>query len=543
MAGFHPRPLLLLAALAVVWFALLGARDLIEPDEGRYAEIPREMLASGDWITPRLDGFKYFEKPPLQYWLTAAGYALFGVNTTTARLWPALLGFLGAALAGGLARRIHGPAAGWPAFVITLSSALYTAMGHILTLDMAVSVFLFAGVACLVLAQQARGRPESRRWMWLGWAALAAATLSKGLIGIVLPGGAVVLYSLWQRDWALWRHLELPRGLLLLLALGAPWFVLVSLRNPDFAWFFFVREHLERYTTNIHERGEPIWYFLPVLVVGTLPWSGPVLRALVRPGFPWWPAGGGFSAERFLWVFAAVVFVFFSLGDSKLPPYLLPMLPALAVLASRPLAGGPTASLPLAALALAAAWAVLAFIAPRFPTELIDATRIAAFTKWFYGAAACTALAGVALLPRLRGPASLRLGAAAVLLLAAFQLAAWGYRVADPSRTSRNLAEAILAEQPGAAVVYAVGDYYPQSLPFYLQRTVVLVGITGELQMGIDAEPARWIGSLDEFAWRWYSEPRAFAVLNQASLIWAQEHHLPMRQIAQNARLVVVSRR
>ena len=543
MAGIHPRTLLLLAVLAAAWFALLGARDLIEPDEGRYAEIPREMLASGDWITPRLDGFKYFEKPPLQYWLTAAGYALFGVNTTTARLWPALLGFLGAALAGGLAWRMHGPAAGWPAFVVTLTSVLYTALGHILTLDMAVSVLLFAGVACLVLAQQARGRPASRRWMWLGWAALAAATLSKGLIGIALPGAAVLLYSLWQRDWALWRHLELPRGLLLLLALTAPWFIVVSLRHAEFAGFFFVREHIERYTTNIHQRGEPFWYFLPVLALGTLPWSGPVLSALARPGFSWRPAEGGFSAERFLWVYAAVVLVFFSLGDSKLLPYILPMFPALAVLASRNLAAGPTASAPFAALAQALAWAALAYVAPRFPSELIDATRIAAYTKWFYGAAACTALAGVALLPRWRGPASLRLGTAAVLLLAAFQLAAWGYRVADPLRTSRNLAEAILAEQPGAAVVYVVGDYYPQSLPFYLQRTVVLVGITGEMRMGIAAEPSRWIGSLDEFAARWVDAPRAFAVFNQASLEWARRRDLPMREIGQNARLVVVSRR
>jgi 4-amino-4-deoxy-L-arabinose transferase-like glycosyltransferase len=539
----NPRLLALLAALLLVWFALLGSRDLLEADEGRYAEIPREMLASGDWITPRLDGFQYFEKPPLQYWLTAAGFALFGVGTATARLWPALLGLGGAALAGWLGARLYGRRAGGYAFAILLSSFLYVAMGHILTLDMAVSVFLFAGLACLVRAQtQREDWSRGRRWMWLGWAALAAATLTKGLIGVVLPGGAVLLYSLWQRDWALWRRLELVRGVALLLALTAPWFVAVSLRNPGFAWFFFVREHVERYTTDIHLRSEPDWFFIPVYLIGTLPWTGAMVMALVRPGFAWRRGGGGFSAERFLWVAGAVVFVFFSLGDSKLPPYLLPMLPPLAVLAGRRLAEAGDPFLPLMALGAAAALAYFGWAAPQFANELISAQRLAAYRGWFYAAAGAMALA--ALLGVRAGPqAWLRLGGVALLSLLAFQLVAWGYRVNEPSRSSRVLAEAILAQPERDAPVYAVGDYYPQSLPFYLGRTVQLVGISGELEPGIRAEPQRWIASLDEFARRWDAEPRAFAVLNESSYAWARAHGLPMRPLARNARLVLVSRR
>jgi 4-amino-4-deoxy-L-arabinose transferase-like glycosyltransferase len=536
------RTLLLIAALAIAWFALLGGRDLVEPDEGRYAEIPREMLASGDWLTPRLNGFKYFEKPPLQYWLTAAGYAVLGVGTGSARLWPALLGLLGAGVAALLAARLYGPAAGLRALLVLLTSLLYLAMGHILTLDMAVSVFLFAGVACLVLAQ--RGRAEwsrARRWMWLGWAALAAATLSKGLIGVVLPGMAVLLYSAWQRDWALWRHLELGRGLALLLALTAPWFVAVSVHNPGFAWFFFVHEHLQRYTTDVHQRGEPLWYFVPVLLLGTLPWCGALLRVLLRPGFPWRRGAGGFSAERFLWVFAVVTFVFFSAGDSKLPPYILPMLPALAVLAAPRLAAQRERAMPVLALLMAGALAALAWAGPRFANQEISAQRIAAYMPWFYAAAA--AYAGAALCAwRAEPQAWLRQGAAALALLAGLQLCAWGYRVAEPSRSSRTLAEAILAEQPGDAPVYAV-EAYPQTLPFYLGRTVLPVGEKGEMAMGIAMEPARWIATREEFARRWLAEPRAFAVLRLRDLAWARAQALPMRELARNGWLVVVSRR
>jgi len=537
----------LLAALVVVWFALLGSRDLIEPDEGRYAEIPREMLATGDWLTPRLDGFKYFEKPPLQYWLTALGYAAFGVSNATARLWPALLGLLGAAAAGGLAHRLYGPPAGLHAFAVLLTSLLYSALGHILSLDMAVSVFLFLGVASLVLAQQGRGRPGAHRWMWLGWAALAAATLSKGLIGIVLPGGAVLLYSLWQRDWALWRHLELGKGLLILLGLTAPWFVLVSLHNPEFAWFFFVREHLQRYTTEVHSRSEPFWYFAPVLLLGTLPWSGAMLRALLQPGFAWRPArpaGGaspGFSPERFLWVYAALVFVFFSLGDSKLAPYILPMLPALAVLAARRLARAPDRALPWLALGCAVGLAVLAWWAPRYRSDLLTPERLAAYAIWFYLAAGAMALAALCAW-RARPHALLRLGATTVLVLAALQLIAWGYRVTEPARSSRGLAEAIGAERPGDAPVYAVGDYFPHSLPFYLERTVTVVGFTGELELGIRAEPERWIASLEAFAERWRAEPRAYAVLTLSAYEALQRSGVPLRELGRNARLVAVSR-
>src|SRR6185295_8789244 len=168
-----------------------------------------------------------------------------------------------------------------------------------------------------------------RRWMLAGWAACALAVLSKGLIGVVLPAATVALYVLVRRDWALLRRLELARGTALFLVIAAPWFVAVSLRNAEFVHFFFVQEHFQRFTTTMHHRVHPAWYFIPVLAGGVAPFL-----CVIAAG--WWAAlrrpGPGFSPPLFLALWALVVFVFFSASGSKLPGYIVPLVPALALL-------------------------------------------------------------------------------------------------------------------------------------------------------------------------------------------------------------------
>src|SRR2546423_14326121 len=143
-AYFRNRLLALLAAFSLLWFCNLGYRHLVKPDEGRYAEIPREMVASGDWLTPRLNGYKYFEKPPLQYWVTAAAFTAFGKNEWAARLWTGLTGFLGVLLVFWAGKRLFAPPAGLFGAAVAASCALYVAIGHILTLDMALTFFMSA---------------------------------------------------------------------------------------------------------------------------------------------------------------------------------------------------------------------------------------------------------------------------------------------------------------------------------------------------------------------------------------------------------------
>src|SRR5712691_3837058 len=322
---------LLLAVFTAGWFCNLGYRHLFKPDEGRYAEIPREMAASGDWLTPRLNGFKYFEKPALQYWATAAAFGAFGQNEWAARLWPGLAGFFGVLLVFWTGNRLFGPPIGLYGALVAASSAMYVLIGHFLSLDMALAFFMSASVFAIALAQRDEsGDDERRRWMLLAWAAAALAVLSKGLVGIVLPAGAVVLYVLIERDRERWARLHLLPGGLLFLAITAPWFVAVSLANPEFFRFFFIHEHVERFLTREHDRYEPAWYFVPVLLLGIVPWIVSLFPAL-------WSAwarspGARFQPRRFLFLWCAVVFAFFSASSSKLGSYILPMFPALALL-------------------------------------------------------------------------------------------------------------------------------------------------------------------------------------------------------------------
>jgi len=533
--------LLVTVIVAIIWFSLLGYRDLIDPDEGRYAEIPREMVASGDWLTPRLNGFKYFEKPALQYWATAAGFSLFGESNLTARLWPALLGFLGALWAGYLGLRLYGKTAGFYAFVMTVSGLLYVSLGHMLSLDMALSVFVAIGVGSLALAQSRREDPAwLRRWMLVGWASLALAMLTKGLIALVLPAGTVLLYSVWQRDWVLWKHLHIAKGLLLFLLLAAPWFIAVSLANPEFAQFFFIHEHFERYTSEVHDRIEPWWYFIPVFMAGVLPWTAVTLQSLYRPLVQ---AGTrtvtGFDAERFLLVFTVFVLAFFSLGQSKLASYILPAMPMVAVLAGRQIAAegyrkaDAWSLLLLAVVLLASAWQ-----APRFASDATPAAMFVAYRPWFIAASVLLAIAALAGF-RARPTRPVHVATIGILVLLAFQLLTWGFQCLSGSRSSRDLAMAIQATVPDGTVVFAVATY-PHSLPFYLQHTITLVSKRDEMKMGINLEPERWVATTEEFLDQWQSHEQAIAVFRTKSFDHYRKHLGPVRVIYSGLRRTAV---
>jgi 4-amino-4-deoxy-L-arabinose transferase-like glycosyltransferase len=224
-----------LAVLAVIWFGNIESRKLIKPDEGRYAEVPREMVASGDWLTPRLNGIKYFEKPPLQYWATATAYSAFGLHHWTARLWSALTGLLGIFVIWFTGRRLYGEPAGILSALVAASSVHYVALAHMNTLDMGLTFFMGFSLCTFLLAQrQDVPLKERKLWMALSWAATAAGILSKGPVALILPGLTILVYSLVQRDCRVWLRLDPLPGVLLMAAITAPWFVWVSAVNPEF---------------------------------------------------------------------------------------------------------------------------------------------------------------------------------------------------------------------------------------------------------------------------------------------------------------------
>ena len=532
-----------------IWFLLLGYRDLIEPDEGRYAEIAREMLNSGNWITPRLNGYKYFEKPPLQYWGSAISMALLGETNAAARVWCSGLGFIGALWVGFVGNRLYGRSAGYFAFLFLISTVLYVGLGHANSLDMGVSVLLAIAIGALTLAQSVRDLPtQERNWMLLAWAALAGATLSKGLIGLVLPGGAVVLYSLWQRDWALWRHLHIGKGLLLYLLIAAPWFVAISQANPEFLHFFFIHEHFERYTSDVHGRTKSNWYFFAVFAIGAIPWLFSSLNGLIKPSFSWRAEAGKFEASRLLWVYAVFVFFFFSISHSKLPGYILPMFPALALLVGENMV---KRKYFIADGIVAIVLAIIAFILFIWKVDEIKISKIGQlvshlmlFRPWIMATTALIGIAGVfALL--LRQHKNLAISVFALCTLLGVQMLSWGYQSISELRSSRVMAEAIQSyigdNSPDGVAIYDV-NRYDQSLPYYLGRTINLVGYMGELEFGINQEPQKWLNEAD-FTLLWLNSAQAISVLNQATYELWQQQKIPMHTIYQNSRYIAVARR
>src|SRR5262245_22324068 len=535
---------LLLVLLAAAWLASLGARPLYKPDEARYGEIARAMAQSGDWVTPRLNGFKYFEKPPLQYWASAAALKLFGEHDWTIRLWTGLAALFGVALTFHATRLLFGPAAGALAAAVLVGCPLYVMLGQVSTLDMGLTVLLSAAVFAFALAQSADGERRRRRWMLWAWAACALAVLSKGLIGIVLPAATVALYALLRRDWTLLRRLELARGSALFLAISAPWFVAVSLRNPEFAHFFFVQEHWQRFTTTMHHRAHPAWYFLPILVGGVAPFLLAVLPAWARAARGLRSAS--FSPELFLGLWALVVFCFFSLSGSKLPPYILPMFPALAALTGAYLADKPRKGLLTAqGLLIAAAGIALGLGAGTLGPLLARHTGLEAFADAFLPWLAWSAVALVAsgALGVAAASAGLRNAAVAYIAggtLAAVLFAGIGHRVFAPAYSVSEMVATAVPAGTGQASVYAV-ETYDHTMPWSLRRTVTMVGYKDELAVPISWEPERFLPNLGAFRRAWAAEREAyafFAVRDYDAL--RNELALPMEEIARGPRYVLV---
>ena len=240
--------------VASAWFGSLELRGLFVPDEGRYAEIPREMLATGDWITPRLNDLKYFEKPPLQYWMTAVSFRLFGEDEWTARLPAAMAGFFAMLMVGYTGYRLWGARTGALAAAMLVGSWAYFLAGQYLTLDMTLSACLTFALCSFLLAQSEKRVARMNAWMVAAWLAAALAVLSKGLIGAVLPAMTLFAYIVLRRETTLLRRLNPLVGTALFLLVALPWFVAVQLRNPEFFHFFFIHEHFQRFAESGHNR-------------------------------------------------------------------------------------------------------------------------------------------------------------------------------------------------------------------------------------------------------------------------------------------------
>jgi 4-amino-4-deoxy-L-arabinose transferase-like glycosyltransferase len=536
----------LLLVFCLLWFYALGARTLVPTDEGRYAEMAREMVTTNDWVTPRLNGTKYFYKPPLQYWMNALTFKAFGLGEWQARLWTGLCGLLGIGLAWWTGRKLYGERVGVMAAVVLASSFYWAALAHVNTLDMGLSGMMALALCGLLLAQRdGAGAAERRNWMIACWAGMALATMSKGLIGVVLPGAVLVIYTFAARDWGIWKRLHFSWGVPVFFLITAPWFILVSIANPEFPHFFFIHEHFDRFTSKVHNRAGPLYYFIPILLLGILPWLGALSQGVWR-GLRHAEAAV-FQPGRMLAVWAIFIFVFFSVSSSKLPSYILPIFPALALLIACYLEQSSHKAVSASAWLLAAFAGIGLFFVPRiseFGTEAYELPLYQSYEKWV-AAAAILALAGsiaAAVLARRQKDAAIL--ALAVTGFVGGQLLMLGHEPLGRYASGVDHVPAIKAELAADTPIYIVGRY-EQALPFYLGRTLTMVQHADEMKFGLQQEPHLWLPTREEFIGKWTAQRiagiKAVAILNHDAWEQFKSRGLPMQVIGKDPRRVVVT--
>jgi 4-amino-4-deoxy-L-arabinose transferase-like glycosyltransferase len=526
----------LAAVFIVASLFVLEVRTLIPPDEGRYAEMAREMLLSGDWVTTRLNGIKYFEKPPLHTWMSAVSFALFGIGEWQARLWNGVCGIFGVLMVAYTGRRVYGGLAGEYAALVLASMLFWAGASQFNSLDMGVAATMCLSLCALLIAQHGGATETQRRWwMLVCWGGMGLSLLAKGLIGIVLPGAVLVLYSLISGDRGIWRRLHISAGVPLFLLVALPWFVLVGMRNPEQPAFFFIHEHWDRFFLREHHREGPWYYFLALLLPTAMPWIAIVPASLMaaRRTLP-----GRFQPGAMLLVWIAFILAFFSYSSSKLPGYMLPVFPALALLMGRQLerASGKT----VLALTAVPALAGIAGLCASWLAPGIDNLRP------LLTAASLAALLGAA-----AGYFAER-GGRRTAMVVALAISGWlmtQLLMAATEPHGREQSGVALAKMLRPALtpdtpVYSVGAY-EQSMTFYMAHKVTTVAFTDELEFGLQREPQLGIPTLEEFIARWQARAvqglPQYAIMRHTMYQHLQQRQLPMKVIGTSERVVVVS--
>lgn len=481
--------LLVIVVLSYFFFFFnLGSYSLKEPDEGRYAEIPREIVEQGDYMVPHLNYVRYFEKPPLLYWLTALSFKVFGVNEWSFRLPNALIALLCVVITYLFAVR-------WFSIKVALLSALmlmscfsFIALAHIVTIDMLFSSLLFISLLCFLGFY----REEKPLFLYLFFSALALAVLAKGPVALILMGVTIVLFLLTEKKVSFLKKMASAKSLLLFFLIAAPWFIAICLKEREFFQFFFIDQHILRFLTTKHHRSGPLYYFIPVLLGGLFPWSVFLPRALIRL----WHM----KALRLFFIWSAVVFAFFSLSGSKLPPYILPIFPALCI---------------ILAVSFEANWqrfprdwetiiygVFFSFIAlagmacgsGSFDRYLVATPDIISLLKDIRGFS--WAVAGISFIVVIslmfKGIRTFRslfflLGGFSLLIVITIMFYT---HVIDKLNTTKGLAEIINGKSKTDTIVVNYGSF-DETLPFYLKKRTYIANYTGEIEMGSKHEDAK----------------------------------------------------
>jgi len=490
--------LFLLVVAGCLFFAGLGRLPLLEPDEGRNAEVAREMLASGDWITPHFNTFPYLDKPAVYFWLVATSLKLGGISEWAARAPSALMALATLLLVWFLARRMLGDSAGLRAGIILATCPLVMAFSRLVIFDMTLAFLVTLAMTSFWLAETADFRSA-----WLDvflFAAMGVATITKGPVGFLLPLLSILAYEAVRRRLGDLKRLRWGLGVAVFLAVVLPWFIAVSLRNPDFPHYALWQESLKRFATGNAHRSGSLFYYVPVYLVGFFPWSLFLLFAGWNRLKRWRELKlEGNRSVVFLLVWTGVIFVFFTISQSKLPGYFLPATIPLSILmaqawreveskaATKPpdwLTAGFAALLGVGLLvALASQPWVLASTKLRMARKLYPSFMVLIKPMLLYTG---LILAALAVLGRnLAARARATFLAVTTFSLLALTMPLLVVRWLAPIKTyattssSRRLAETLRAGSEKDLPIYGF-YYFRTSLPFYLGRPVGLVSTDGD---------------------------------------------------------------
>jgi 4-amino-4-deoxy-L-arabinose transferase-like glycosyltransferase len=523
---------------ALLFFFHLGTYGLWEPDEARYSEVAREMLASRNFIVPHLNYVPYIEKPPLLYWLTTLAMSLLGVNEFAARLVNACAALFGVAATCFFAAKTFDSRRAIVAGAVLSTSAIYAVMAQVLTTDMLLTAATTTAMYAFFLHWRDGGH-----WCWLGYVAMGLAALTKGPVGVAIPIVVAAIF-LWREGdlRGAVRRFHAVAGLMVTAAIAAPWFIAITIREPGFFDFYFIGEHFRRFFDANYSHDQPIYYYLPIIVGGFMPWT------LALPLIPWRHLTPH-PARRFCLIAGATVFVVFSLSSAKLVPYILSAIPPLAIVIAdrlvtlidrRAIADSRRLAAlgPLLGIAGAAAIIVTIHAADfRAPYPLMVRPAL-------YAAGAIFVVGGIACFVTF----SMRrntLGLAAFILTAAATLitVSYGRLMTEPIRSYAQLARTIERLEPDARLVCY--PRYVQSLPFYCRRRVIIVGAKTELTFGSAHDPNAaqyfFIRRADLVA-LWHDPRPTVFVVDRFAIDQLRQIIGPYRVIASDAKKVVIMR-
>jgi 4-amino-4-deoxy-L-arabinose transferase-like glycosyltransferase len=543
------RDLLILAVLLAFLFGFkLGDRALWSPVEGHYAEIAREMVASNDYLTPWLAGMKYLEKPPFFYWLESANIELFGLNEWSLRLWPAVFATIGCLAVYFAGSRIFDRRVGLISSAVLATSSLWYVMGHVIFLDMTLSALITCALLSFLVGSGEQPGYKRAFAMWTFFAFSALATLTKGLIGIVIPAMVIGTWILILDDWGILKTMYIPSGVSLFLLIAAPWHVLISRANPDFLRSYFFEEHFHRYLTKPEGPFEQPWAYIPVLLLGMLPWTAFMLQACkYNLRFPW-RQRYQHKEVIFLLLWAGLVFLFFSASSYKGVPYILPMFPPLAILIARYIAaawesprlsgiqsGAFTLLVALSLLVIAGLAGPQHFLerysdwpaldAPAegtvASTQVKEAGDLSALTPYIHAQSAILIVGALSALTLAFGNKhALRWGFLSLTLC-------WGLfllvlnsslPLLDQRRSVKALATELKPQLHPSDEVASYHAYY-QDLPVYLERPVAVVGWKGNFWFGVEVNEhsGGWMTDDASFWKRWNSSATVYMLTEKTT--------------------------